>query len=216
MKVIGNLFGVVVFFLLLTGSSGAQEIVRKVVGKRLISSQFPDLKVDIKGNFKFVGKFDFTIRDVARGERYIFVDARKNKIDRLFIAQFEAILPESPEIYRYNFDQAQKFGQHKFRHNTFAYSNLAAAKENPAGEAALTQKFLDEKGYLLEDELMMSRFVNVPDEAKKHELILFYIENVSPTKHRLAEFYQSDGETEIWRQISRDLTARSLKAFTIE
>jgi hypothetical protein len=68
---------------------------------------------------------------------------------------------------------------------------------------------------MLGDELMMSRFVTVPDEAKKHELILFYIENVSSTKHKLNEFYKGNDETEIWRQISQELTSRSLKAFKI-
>jgi hypothetical protein len=202
-------------FLLFIGFAFGQQIERKVVRKTLISNQLPKIKVQLLENFKFVGKFDFTIRDIAKGERYVFVDARKGKIQRLFIAQFEAIFPESDESYRYNFDNAQKFSEHKFRQNTFAFSNIEARKENPTGEAALTEKFLQEKGYMLGDELMMSRFVTVPDKAKKHELILFYIENVSSTKHKLNEFYKGNDETEIWRQISQELTSRSLKAFKI-
>lgn len=216
MNLTRNLGLIFCLLLVLSGLTAGQQIERKVNGKILISNQLPEIKVKLQGNFKFVGKFDFTIPDFGKGERYVFVDARKRKIRRLFIAQFEAILPESKEIYRYNFDNAQKFGQHKFRQNTFAYSNLEAKKENPAGEAALTEKFLKEKGYLLEDELMMSRFVTVPDLEKKHELILFYLENVSQTNHKLSDFYQGDDDTEIWKQISRDLTIRSLKAFKIE
>lgn len=203
-------------FLLFAAINFGQQIERKVVGKTLISNQLPKIKVKLKGNFKFVGKFDFTIRDVAKGERFVFVDAKKNKIQRLFIAQFEAILPTSEEIYRYNFDKAQKFGEHKFRQNTFAYSNTEARKENTKGEGVLTEDFLKEKGYLLEDELMMSRFLTVPDVEKKHELILFYLENVNQTNRNLADFYKGDEETEVWREISRNLTARSLKAFKIE
>ncbi len=216
MNLTRNFVLIVCIFLLSVGLIFGQQIERKVSGKTLISNQLPQIKVKLKGNFKFVGKFDFTIRDVAKGERFVFVEARKNKIRRIFIAQFEAILPESDELYRYNFDNAQKFGIHKFRQNTFAYSSLEAEKENPKGEATLTAKFLKDKGYLLEDELMMSRFVTVPDLEKKHELILFYLENVSQTKHKLSEFYQGDDETEIWKQISGELTKRSLKAFRIE
>lgn len=215
MNFIGNFALIVCNFLLCFGLAFGQQIERKVAGKTLISNQLPEIKVKLNGNFKYVGKFGFTIRDIAKGERYVFVDARKNEIQRLFIAQFEAILPTSDEFYRYNFDKAQKFGVHKFRQNTFAYSNLEAEKENPNGEATLTAKFLKEKGYQLEDELMMSRFLTVPDEAKKHELILFYIENVSSSKHRLADFYKDDAATEIWKQISNGLTNRSFKAFKI-
>ena len=81
--------------------------------------------------------------------------------------------------------------------------------------AEATEDFLRQKGYELEDELMMSRFVTVPDAEKKRELILFYIENVSPTKHHVTDFYSGDNETEIWREISKALTERSLKAFQI-
>jgi len=216
MKSTVNILSRLVILLLFVGLTFGQKIERKVVGNTLISNQLPKIKVKITKDFKFVGKFDFTIKNIFKGERYIFADARKGKIQRLFIAQFEAILPESDEIYRYNFDNAQKFGEHKFRQNTFAYSNTEARNENPTGEAVLTENFLQKKGYLLEDELMMSRFLTVPDEAKKHELILFYLENVSSTKTRLAEFYQNDESTEIWKQISRELTNRSLKAFKIQ
>ena len=41
--------------------------------------------------------------------------------------------------------------------------------------------FLRERGYRLEDELMLSRFATVAGPDKKHELILFYIENVATT-----------------------------------
>ena len=202
---------------LLAVNSFGQNIERTVKGKTLISSQYPKIEVELNGDFKYLGKFDFTIRDIARGERYVFVEAdKKKKIKRMFIAQFEEILPESPEFYRYNFDTARKFGSHKFRHNTYAYSNRESRKENPQGEGVLTEDFLKQKGYELEDELMMSRFVTVPDAEKKRELILFYVENVSPTKQHVTDFYSGDNETEIWKQITKDLTERSLKAFKIK
>lgn len=213
-----GIFLILVFGLaFLATVSFGQKIERTVKGKTLVSNQYPNIEIELNGDFKYVGKFDFTIRDIARGERYIFVEAdKRKKIKRMFIAQFEEILPESSEIYRYNFDKAQKFGSHKFRQNTFAYSNKESRKENPQGEGVLTEDFLRQKGYQLEDELMMSRFVTVPDAEKKRELILFYIENVSPTKHHVTDFYSGDNETEIWKQISKDLTERSLRAFKIK
>lgn len=200
---------------LLANFAAAQK--RAVRGKILLSDALPKIEIKLKGDFRYVGKFAFKIREVAAGERFVFVEADKNKrVQKLFIAQFEGFLPGVPETYNYRFDGALEFGKHKFRQNTFAYSNRESERENPENEGALTAKFLRRKGFSIEDEFMMSRFVTVPDAERRHELILFYIENVGPTGHRLNDFYRGDGETEIWRKISEDLTKRSLQSFEIK
>lgn len=202
--------------LVFVNSIFAQNAERRIEKNILISDKLPKVKIVVDKKFKYVGSFAFKIRDVAAGERYVFVDAKNGKVKRMFIAQFEGFLPGVDDFYRYNFDNAQMFGSHKFRQNTFAYSNREARRENPAGEGVLTFDFLKQKGFSVEDELMLSRFLTVPDAEKKHELILFYIENVSESKHKLSEFYKDDEATEIWKNISKDLTQRSLKAFEIQ
>jgi len=189
---------------------------RKVDGRVLTSQELPRIKVTINKDFEYVGKIDFILKDIAKGERYIFVDVdRSRKIRRLFIAQFEEFLPGLSQTYNYNFDKAELIAGHKFRQNTYAFSNAAAEQENPNAEAALTVKFLRERGYKLEDELMMSRFLTVPDAERKHELILFYMENASSTGKTISDFYSGDNDTAVWREISIGLTARSRKAFKV-
>ena len=124
-------------------------------------------------------------------------------------------MPANDEFYRYSFKNATKLGNHKFRQNTYAYSNSEAIAANPEGEAALTYNFLTNQGFKVEDELMMSRFVTVAGEDRKHELILFYFENVSESGHKLMKFYQGDHVTQVWQDISKHLTERSLKNFEI-
>lgn len=196
-------------------SSGKVEQERYVNGQILISQNLPKIKIAIDKSFIYQGNFDFKIRDIAEGERYIFVDSENNEIKRMFIAQFEGFLPSNDEFYRYSFKNATQMGHHQFRQNTYAYSNSESIADNSEGEAALTFKFLTDKGFKIEDELMMSRFVTVAGENKKHELILFYLENVSESGHRLIEFYKDDRATKTWRDISQGLTERSLKNFEI-
>ena len=189
---------------------------RYVEGQTLISKNLPEIKISIDRSFVYVGKFDFKIRNVAAGERFVFVESEDNKIKRMFIAQFEGFLPSIDDFYRYNMENASQLGNHKFRQNTYAYSNLKSIAENPEGEAALTFNFLKDKGFTLEDEWMMSRFVTVTGVDKKHELILFYLENVSDSGHQLIEFYDAeDNNTEIWKHISKSLTERSLQHFKV-
>lgn len=190
---------------------------RRVVGNTIVSDKLPKIKVEVAKGFKYLGRFDFIIGEIASGERFVFVDASANKkVKRLFIAQFEQILPTSDEIYRYSFEKAKQIGEHRFRQNTFAFSGAEAKRENPKGEAALTAEFLAAKGYKLEDELMLSRFLTVPDAEKKHEMILFYIENISTTRKRLSDLYVGDEESAIWKTLSRGLTDRSSRAFSIK
>ena len=207
---------IITFIIIFINATFAQNEGRYVSNNTLISNELPEIKVLVDKKFKYVGKFDFKIRDVAAGERFVFVDAKNKKVRRMFIAQFEGFLPHIKDFYRYSFDKAQTFGTHKFRQNNYAYSNKEARKENPKGEAVLTYDFLKEKGYEIEDELMLSRFITVPDAEKKHELILFYIENVSKTKYKLSEFYKDDNATEAWENIGKELKERSLKAFQIQ
>ncbi len=188
---------------------------RSVEANTLISTALPEIRVRVHRAFNYLGKITFKIRDVAQGERYIFAEASDSAITRLFIAQFEGFLPDNTLTYNYNFQNALQLGKHRFKHNTFAFSNREAQTENPQGEAALTAAFLHEKGFTFEDEWMMSRYVNVPDTERRHELILFYIESVSSTGKRVADFYQGDTETELWQKLSNELAARAMKNFEV-
>jgi hypothetical protein len=188
---------------------------RYVEDNVLISTALPAIRVAVAPAFRYIGKFDFRIRDVAAGERHVFADAPAGQVERLFIAQFEGFLPQVQDTYKYSFADAQVFAGQRFKHGAYAFSNRAVAEENPHDEAALTARFLGDQGLTIADEQMMSRFVTVPDAARRHELILYYIENVSPTGHTLAEFYEGEDETPLWQQIAADLTARSLRNFTI-
>lgn len=204
------------------GQSASAQITAPAQPERIVqdnvltSSALPKTSIQVDRAFSYVGKFDFTIRDIAYGERHVFVDAQDKKVNRLFIFQFEGFLPNNEHTYRYTFTDAEVIAGFRFRQNTWAYSNAMSAKENPAGEGPLTAAFLRAKGYELEDELMMSRFLMVPDKAKRNELILFYLENASPTGHTITSFYdEKDEPTPHWRELSVGLTERSRKAFEI-
>ncbi len=211
----GSLFATFSILLLFSLAHG-EDKCRRVEDNTLISDKLPVIKVVVSKEFAYVGRFDFKIRDVAEGERFVFVDAADNKVKRLFIAQFEGFLSHVDDFYRYSFDNAIILGSHKFRHNNYAYSNKESRLQNPEGEGTLTEEFLKERGYEVEDELMMSRFITVPEENKKHELILFYLENVSTSKYKLSEFYKEDSATYVWKEIGLSLKARSLNAFEIK
>ncbi|HEX6104813.1 MAG TPA: hypothetical protein VFZ26_04475 [Gemmatimonadales bacterium] len=209
-------YGVSAFVILaacgLASPAPAQRLVRE---NQLISTTLPSLRIEVAPAFRFVGTVPFRIGSVAEGERFIFVDARDTVVERMVIAQFEAILPASDQRYNYSFQDAQLVAGYRFRTNAFAFSNAAALAEHPEGEAALTAAFLRGRGYVLEDELMAFRYLTVPDSARRHELIIFYVEALPRHGVRLTDLYVNDRETPRWQELAKDLARRARAAFSI-
>lgn len=191
--------------------SGSSSI--RVENNVLISDSLPQIKIKVDPEIPFEGSFPFKINDIAAGERYVFAESNGKKIKRAVIAQFEGFLPESSEIYRYSFANAISIGTHKFNHSTFVFTNAEAAKENPEGEAALTAEFLKKKGFEIPEGWIVSRFLTLGDESRKHELILFYQEDVQSTDRKIEELNSSE---EILNSFAPSLKDRALKAMQIQ
>lgn len=197
-------------------SADGQAPLRVVEGRELRSSALPAMRLCVDSAFQFIGDFEFRIRDVAAGRRFVFADVREDTVVRLVIAQFESFLPTSGETYRYSFDGVPLRAGMPFRENEFAFSHTVEAVENPEGEAALTTRFLASRGYHIDDEVMSWRFLTVPDSAKKHELIIFYIEPLAPSGVRLLDLYAGDEATPLWRALASQLKLRAERAFEVQ
>lgn len=189
---------------------------RRVENNVLISDSLPQIKIKVDSAIRFIGSFPFKIQDIAAGERFVFAESEGKKIKRAVIAQFEGFLPQSSEIYRYSFANAITFGSHKFNHNTFAFTNEAATKENPEGEAALTYSFLQKKGFEIPEAWIVSRFLTLGDESRKYEMILFYQEDVESTGRKFEELSVNDESTEALKSMGPLLKERALKAMQIQ
>jgi hypothetical protein len=189
---------------------------RRVEDNVLISDSLPQIKIKVEPAIQYVGSFPFEIKGVAAGERYVFAESNGKNIKRAVIAQFESFLPESSEIYRYNFANAIDIGKHKFNHSTFAFTNEDAIKENPDGEAALTVSFLKKKGFEIPAAWIVSRFLSLGDESRKHELILFYQEDLKSTGRKFEELSVNGESTEVLKSMDPALKERAVKAMQIQ
>ena len=160
--------------------ANCQDQLSRVESNTFISSDNPDIRVSVDRKFKYIGSLPFAIEKVARGNRYIFVQANPEKhIQRMFIIQQEGFVPSSDEIYRYKITTPAKLGSSDYQHSVIMYDNDANIREEPGKEADLTQRFLADHGYVLEPELVMSRFARSADSERKHEIIFFCFENLS-------------------------------------
>ena len=216
-----------------SSSATAMEVTphlsRIVEGNILASDTLPNIKIKVADDFQYIGKFDFEIiansdeyaadvrgKAVATGDRFVFAVADEQKvIEKLFIVQLEGFLPEFGFTYNYNFSQAETIGANKYRHNTWFYDSKAAAQRNPQNEGALTRAFLKGKGYQLEDEFMMSRFVGLASEDRFNEIIIFYHEMLNSATGHSLEAYENSLDEATAKAIEDAFVERSRQSFSI-
>ena len=202
---------------------------RYVEDNRLISKILPEIEIQVADEFKYIGTFDFVLKarseeappelqgkPIAAGDRYVFAKADVNqKIEKLFIVQLEGFLPEIDYTYNYNFSAADSIGNNRYRQNTWFYNSAQLAIENPENEGALTRNFLTAKGYTLEDEFMMSRWVGLASEDRKNEIIMYYLEMLKGRTGHTLEEYEALNKEEAGA-IRNALVARSEESFSIK
>lgn len=177
----------------------------------LVSTCLPPLRLRPDPGFKYLGGHPFRIRDVAAGERHVFVDAEGSRIRRLLLLQFEGFLDGVDHTYNYRITNPVALGGETYHQNVYLFS----ANGDLAPEGIATKAFLEGHGLVWPDEQMMPRFVRVVDTARRHELIIFYTESVADAGHTIAEIAEDGGIRPAFAPVAESLTARSLRAFTI-
>ena len=167
-----------------------------VENNTFVSPENPKIRVKVDPKFEYIGKVPFTIGD-ARGNRYLFVQATLAKhIDKMFVVQQEAFLASSIDTYKYRITTPAKLGSFEYQHSVILDDNDAVIREEPGKEADLTRRFLTVHGYVLEPEVIMSRFARPADAQRKHEIIFFCFENLSSYGHKLVDFPEGSNNPE--------------------
>lgn len=198
--------------LLLAASANAP--VRTVERNVLASDKAPQIKIKVDDAFHYLGSFHFAIRDVAEGDRYVWVDAGRDKrVRRLVIVQLEGFL-EGKGKYNYQPRNLTHLGENDYNSNGFFYDDTAYEKENPGNEATKTRKFLEERGYEFNAEQGLYRFYrSLPDDFR-NEILIFYIEDMNDLGLKMAEMTEEQ-ETPREKGLVAAMRGRALKSFQI-
>jgi len=186
---------------------------RRVTNNIIISDALPALEIKVDPAFIFVGILSFVLKEIALVERVIFVDNQNSETTRLFIVQFEGGLDSVDLTYKFRITNPIKLGGHDYHHGVYIYSNAESVRETPGAESDRTTQFLQERGYIHDDGLAMSRFARIVDDAHRHEIIIFYQETLKSLKLSLDEYAQLTPEQR--QAFEHELTERSLRNFQV-
>ena len=186
---------------------------RRVIDHTIFSDALPALEIMVDPAFEFVGILSFILKEIALVERVIFADRQSTDTTRLFIVQFEGILDGVDFTYKYQTTSPITLGKYDYQHGVYMYSNAESVRESPGAESDRTTQFLQDKGYIHEDGLAMSRFARIVDDAHRHEIIIFYQETLSSIGLSLEMYDLLPPEEQ--QAIGQALTERSLRNFRV-
>jgi len=188
---------------------------RTVKGQVLTSPAMPAVSMKFDKSFKYAGTQSFVLYNVANAEQHFFVDADKQgRIRRLYWVQFEGYLPNNTHAYRYQATKTVNLGGLDF----IADADARNRKENPSrpnSDGSRAQAFLESKGYRLGDEVLLQRLVHLIDEAKRNELMVIYLEDLSALGFTAADFTPAGKAVAKWGYVSRGLLDRAVKGMQI-
>ena len=192
------------------------QTTRTVKGQVITSTELPAVRLQFDKGFKYAGGHDFILYDVARAEQHFFVDADKEgRIKRLYWVQFEGYLPSNTHTYKYKVNKSVNIGGFDFVADAYA-RNIKANPGRPDSDGSRARAFLESKGYRWSsDEVLSQRLVHLVDEAKRNELMIIYLEDLSAMGLTAADLAAGGSAAARWEEISSQLLERAVKGMKL-
>jgi hypothetical protein len=195
----------------------ASRQARGVKDQVLTSQEMPAVRIEFDKGFKYAGGHSFILYDVAHAEQHFFVDADKaGRVKRMYWVQFEGYLPSNTHTYRYKVNKTAKIGGLEFIADAYA-RNIKGNPGRPDSDGARARAFLEGKGYrLASDDVLSQRLVHLVDEAKRNELMIIYMEDLSEMRLTAADLAEGGRAAARWDEISNGLLERAVKGMKVQ
>jgi hypothetical protein len=211
--------------LIVHASDSPQRYIKDGV---FISTADPEFRIRVDERFSYIGNTELVLKKIAHCDRHYWVDTTTDKTIRaMVVLQFEGFLDGVNEKYQFSVPEEDaagsnyrfspklvRIGNSDYVHNTWAFSHAADAKQNSGAESERTIEFLSGRGYKLDNELIMSRFVRAVGDESRKEFIVFYMEPLRTHGHSLADFPDGGPASQVYDRLSALITERSISAIT--
>lgn len=134
------------------------------------SSTLPRVAVRVDPALPYLGRVEFDVNGRARAEQFFFAEITDGTLGRTLVVHFEHFLPSNDFTFEYPTLRMVTLGKHDYLHQTWAMAGRGLL-ERPAVSELLTRR-----GVRVEPDWFLNRYARVVDAARKHELLIFYLE----------------------------------------
>ena len=152
------------------------DLNRTVKANILSSRAHPAIQIQVAPEFTYAGRLQFILFDCAAVDLFLFLTG-KPQIERLLMIQFEGYLDDTPYTYEYPLTNTVNFGNYTYLTDTSIVHLPLLVEQHPDAEAARVITCLRDQGYTMQDTVVIQRYIRVLDAAKRHEMLIQYVEN---------------------------------------
>ncbi|MDQ3750337.1 MAG: nuclear transport factor 2 family protein [Acidobacteriota bacterium] len=138
---------------------------RSLNKNKIVSIKNPPIRIDVDEQMPHVGILKFKLKEVAQVERYIYASHDESKrIQRFFIAQFEAFLPDIKGEYKFQVTNPTRLGNNDYQTDIGIFNFAERIASNPGAEAEHTKALLDKSGLKADDDFLVARYARITSD----------------------------------------------------
>ena len=190
---------------------------RTVTGNTLVSDADPAVRMTFDDRFEYLGGQKFVLYGTADTEQHFFVEPHPDgRLKSIFWIQFEAFLPDNEYTYDYSGSPLRtQVGTFDFFTDTAAGRTDPIRIEWPGTDGALARSFVADRGYAWPDDFAYARLAHLPDDARRTELLIFFIDDLAPTGRTAAELRAGGADEDRWPEIEAAHLDRIRRVMTL-
>jgi len=203
--------------LICSGASAQGAAPERTVRENVITSaRDPSVRIELPTQVRYVGADRWVLFDVADCELHVFVEAdAQKKVQRLYWIQFEGYVPSRPELrHDYSRDRTLRI----FDRDFFVRARFGASGEpaRPGSDTEHVRRLLQAHGYSLPPDTINVRFVDLLDAQARKELMIIYMEDLSPRGLTAADLMPGGKSEQQWPAIEQGLIERAQKNIELQ
>ncbi|MXP09292.1 hypothetical protein [Pseudoblastomonas halimionae] len=187
----------------------------------LVSDDNPVAQIKVSDAYDYLGGQKFTLYGTVAVDQYFYVQRDEaGHAQSIIRLQFESVLPGVDHAYDYSDAplRTQIDGLDFFTlteaASTGGLLNTLFPYGKPGSDRYQAHRFLASHGVEIPGEYAFARLVHIPDEAARHEMIVFFYDDM-PNVGIAPENLGPDGAgSEQWADISHDLLAKITTAIS--
>ena len=192
-----------------TGAHVQGAAPERTVEGSVVTSRDPAIRITLPKEARYVGADRWTLYDVADCEVHVFVeaDAARN-VQRVYWVQFEAFIPSQPDSkYNYDRDAIAEINGFAVHHR----ERFGPDDEKPRAGSDLehVRKMILAAGYRLPKEIINARLVHLPDDTRRKEVMVIYMEDMATTGKTSADFIVGGKISDAWTPVGERLLERA-------
>ena len=173
------------------------------------SDTLPRVSVVVHPSLGYLGRLELDVGGRARAEQHVFGELRDGRLARAVIVHFEHFLPDNSHTFEYPRLRMMQLGRHEFLHQTWPLPDWDLFR------LPEMVSFLRERGIQAGPDWIVSRYVRVVSDDRKHEFIIFYLESGASLPVPVAELRPESRSRSEWAEIERGLIRRAAAAFEV-